>query len=106
MTQTIRLCLGKRMRVLPAAWLLAALCGIAPTVAQAADRLDVNQASVEQLATLPGIGPAKAAAIVDERTRKPFSSVEDLERVKGIGASLVAQLRDHVVVVPATGPAK
>lgn len=64
--------------------------------ASAAQRLDVNSATVEQLTELPGIGEAKAEAIVAERSERPFSSVDDLERVRGIGPSLVADLRDRV----------
>jgi competence protein ComEA len=64
--------------------------------ATAAQRIDVNSATVEQLTDLPGIGEAKAEAIVAERSERPFSSVEDLERVRGIGPSLVADLRDRV----------
>ena len=64
--------------------------------ASAAQRLDVNSATVEQLTELPGIGEAKAEAIVAERSERPSSSVDDLERVRGIGPSLVADLRDRV----------
>jgi len=78
------------------------LMGLAATVAipplLAAQRLDVNAATVEQLTELPGIGEAKARAIVAARADRPFSSVQDLERVKGIGPSLVAELRDRVSV--------
>ncbi len=80
----------------------AALLGLlvaAPAVSTAApERVDINSATVEKLATLPGIGEAKAAAIVDERTRKPFVSVEDLQRVSGIGSRTVAELKARVKV--------
>ncbi|RMD84292.1 MAG: helix-hairpin-helix domain-containing protein [Candidatus Dadabacteria bacterium] len=69
---------------------------------KAAERLDLNTATAEQLAELPGIGPVKAAAIVEARKQRPFTSVEDLERVKGIGSHLIANLRDRVSV---SGPA-
>lgn len=48
-------------------------------------RLDPNRASAESLEVLPGIGPARAAAIVAERRRAPFREVGDLRRVRGIG---------------------
>jgi competence protein ComEA len=61
--------------------------------------LDLNAATVEQLETLPGIGPTLAAAIVDERERNgPFRSVDDLERVRGIGTGRLDALRDLVRV--------
>ena len=48
--------------------------------------VNVNQATVEQLTQLPGIGKSKAQAIVDYRTEQgKFKSVADLAQVKGIG---------------------
>jgi len=48
-------------------------------------RLDPNQADRASLEALPGIGPARAAAIETERCRRPFASLAELERVPGIG---------------------
>jgi hypothetical protein len=48
-------------------------------------RLDPNRAGVMALETLPGIGPARANAIVRERCRRPFSALHDLDRVHGLG---------------------
>ena len=59
--------------------------------------VDLNRAGVAELDRLPGIGPATAAAIVEDRQRNgPFASVDDLERVRGIGPAKVAALRDLV----------
>ena len=64
-----------------------------------ATRVDLNRASAEELATLPGIGEAKAAAIIEFRTSSgAFSSLEELEGVRGIGPALVAKLRPHVTL--------
>jgi competence protein ComEA len=61
--------------------------------------VNVNVASAEQLETLPGVGPATAAAIVKDReSNGPFSSIDDLDRVPGIGPAKLEQLRDHVTV--------
>jgi competence ComEA-like helix-hairpin-helix protein len=61
--------------------------------------LSLNSASASELDALPGIGPARAAAILQERqVRGPFSSVEDLSRVPGLGPSAIARLRDRVSV--------
>lgn len=59
--------------------------------------IDVNQATSEQLESLPGVGPATATAIVTERERNgPFVSVDDLERVPGIGPAKLAGFADGV----------
>lgn len=75
-----------------------AACLLAPAVSSAAPTVDINSASVNELVELPGIGPAKAAAIVEERSVAPFKSVDDLARVRGISDSTIAELRDHARV--------
>jgi competence ComEA-like helix-hairpin-helix protein len=62
-------------------------------------RLNLNSASASELDALPGIGPARAAAILQEREeRGRFGSVEELSRVPGLGPSAIARLRDRVTV--------
>ena len=61
--------------------------------------VNLNTASLSDLDALPGIGPARAAAILQEReARGPFASVDDLARVSGLGPAAIARLRDRVVV--------
>ena len=70
--------------------------GAAPS---ASAPVDLNTATAEQLETLPGVGPATAAAIIADRgAHGPFRSVNDLGRVRGIGDAKLAQLRDLVTV--------
>jgi competence protein ComEA len=57
--------------------------------------LDVNTASEAELQRLPGIGPAMSARIVAAR---PFKSVDDLRKVKGIGAKTLETIRPWVSV--------
>jgi len=63
------------------------------------DSMDLNRATVADLVTLPGIGPARAAAIVAFRDSVgPFRQLEDLRRVPGISAALIKRLAGRVVV--------
>lgn len=59
--------------------------------------VDVNRASAVELESLPGIGPATAAAIIAERdSGGPFIDVDALQRVPGIGPAKLELLRDRV----------
>lgn len=61
--------------------------------------IDLNTATLEQLDTLDGVGPATAQKILDERTRRGrFRSVEDLAAVPGIGPKRLAAIRSRVRV--------
>ncbi len=61
--------------------------------------VDLNTADEAALETLPGVGPATAAAIVAHREANgPFRSVEDLLDVRGIGDAKLDALRDLVTV--------
>ena len=61
--------------------------------------VDLNTATAAQLETLPGVGPATAARIIDHRTRQGgFQAVRDLLRVPGIGERRFAELKDRVRV--------
>jgi competence protein ComEA len=60
--------------------------------------IDINEASAEELDTLPGIGPALADAIMEYRSNNgPFASVDELARVPGISARMVDDMRDLVM---------
>ncbi len=69
------------------------------------NRIDLNSAKEVELERLPGIGPATSKAIIEAR---PFKSVDDLVRVKGLTEAKIAELKDSVKVVPppAVTPAK
>lgn len=64
-------------------------------------RIDVNQASAEELQRLPGIGPRLAQRIVMARKDRPFRSIDDLRAVPGIGSKTLQRLRPFVEVAAA-----
>jgi competence ComEA-like helix-hairpin-helix protein len=67
----------------------------------AASVLDLNRATAEELAGLPGIGPALARRVVEWRQQHgPFATVDDLEKVPGIGPATVERLRPRVRATP------
>jgi competence protein ComEA len=69
----------------------------APGETQTAGPVHLNTASLEQLDTLPGVGPVTAQKIVDWRqTHGAFTSVDDLDAIPGIGPARLEQLRDLV----------
>ena len=80
------------------AWLVAIQCAFAA--------VNINTAAEAELEKLPGIGPVKAKAIVDERKKNgPFKSVEDFKRVKGIGDATLEKLKSEITVgAPAATP--
>ncbi len=59
--------------------------------------IDINTAPAEVLMTLPGVGPTMAERIIANR---PYSSVEDLLRVRGIGPATLEKLRPYITVNP------
>ena len=58
-------------------------------------RIDVNSASLAQLETLPGVGPATARKIIAGR---PYARLEDLLRVSGIGPKTLERLRSLITL--------
>jgi competence protein ComEA len=69
--------------------------------AAATEMININTASVEDLDKLPGIGPSIAKAIIDYRTTNgPFKKIEDINDVKGIGDALYAKIKDQITVGP------
>jgi len=64
----------------------------APVFVLAADKVEINTASLEQLDQITGVGPVLAQRIVDAR---PFSLVDDLLRVSGIGEKTLQKIKNQ-----------
>ena len=61
--------------------------------------VDLNTASVEELQAVKGVGASKAEAIVQHRKQHgPFKRVEELDNVKGFGKKTVERLRSEFTV--------
>ena len=74
-------------------WVMSDVKELKPEPRAESTLIDINSASLDQLDSLPGIGPAMAEAIVKAR---PFSSVEDLTRVHGIGDKTFQRLHSLI----------
>ena len=62
-------------------------------------KVNINTADREELQTLPGIGPAKADAIIEYReSHGPFQTIEDILNVSGIGEKSFEKLKDQITV--------
>ncbi len=60
--------------------------------------ININSATQEELMTLPGIGESKAKDIITYRTEKPFTSIEDVKNVPGVGESLFAKIKENITI--------
>ncbi len=66
---------------------------------RSASLININTASAKDLENLPGIGPAKAQAIVEFRTKQgPFSKKEDIKKVSGIGDVTYSKIESLITV--------
>ncbi len=66
---------------------------------QSAGKVDLNKADSTELETLPGIGPAKAKAIIDFREKNgPFQQIEDIQKISGFGAKTFEKLEELITV--------
>lgn len=61
-------------------------------------KVNINQATKDELMTLHGIGEVMAGRIIEHRTSSRFQSVEDLKSVKGIGEVTYSNLKDDITV--------
>lgn len=89
---------------------LCAFVSAAPVQAapakEPAGKVNVNSATAEQLAAVPGVGPKLAARIVEHRQKSGgFKSLEDMLGVKGIGEKSFAKMQGYFTLGEGTRPA-
>src|SRR5450631_1509881 len=69
--------------------------------------VNINNATKEQLESLNGIGPVKAQAIVDYRTKNgPFKSLDDVKKVNGVGDATFDKIKGDISLSGTTVPVK
>lgn len=63
------------------------------------DKVNINQASLQELTTLPGIGTKYAQDIIDYRQSVgPFGSIDEIMQIKGIGEKTFAEIKDKIEI--------
>jgi competence protein ComEA len=70
----------------------------APEKVKPGETVNINDADVETLCRLPGVGEATARKIIDFRAGRAFEVIEDIQRVSGIGAKKFADMKPYIVV--------
>lgn len=71
---------------------------LAPVTAFSDSHVNINTANAEQLAGLPGIGPALAEKIIEYRADFPFEAPEDIMKVPGIGEAKFTNMKDMIAI--------
>lgn len=73
--------------------------GVTSTNSSGTSLININTATAEELDTLPGVGSSTAATIIQDREKSgPFTSIEDIMRISGIGEKKFEKIKDYICV--------
>lgn len=105
LARLLRAALLAGLLVAPSGWARAQTADTTAPAAEVAQvpQVNLNTATVAELQRLPGVGPARAEAIVAYRERRPFRRVEELMRIRGIGRKTFRRLRPMLTLGNPTG---
>jgi len=72
---------------------------IAPGLAVAVDKVNINTADKEALSSLSGVGPVTAGRIIEYREKNgPFKNIDEITKIKGIGEKTFQKIKDLITV--------
>ena len=61
--------------------------------------ININNATIDDLQNIPGIGKSKAEKIISYRNENgPFKSIEDIKKVSGIGDSMYEKIKEYITI--------
>ncbi len=70
-----------------------------PSTGQATEtKVALNSATKEELMTISGIGESKAISIIEYREKSPFTKIEDILNVSGIGEALFEKIKAFITI--------
>lgn len=68
-----------------------------PAIENSSSKISINNATKEELMSLPGIGEAKALDIIEYRKNESFVTIEDIKKVPGIGDALYVKIKENII---------
>jgi len=71
---------------------------LSASMLQAQPQVNINEAPLELLQTIPGIGPVLAQRIVEYRKETPFKTIEEIKKVSGIGDATFEKMKDYITI--------
>ena len=61
-------------------------------------KVNLNTATIDELLTIPNIGESKAKLIIEYRNNKPFTKIEDIMNIKGIGQGIFEKIKSYITI--------